>query len=885
MGTEGQIEFEPLTDREREILGLIAAGLSNQQIADQIFLTLGTVKWYNKQTYQKLNVHSRTKAILRARELGLLGRSIPAPKPIFPAQQTVFIGRESELGEIQERLCDSACRLLTLVGPGGIGKTRLALEAARRQLDSFPDGTIFMSFAPIDSPDLISQTLAEGLGLTHSSQHDPQDQVIRYLREKSLLLVIDNFEHLLSGIDLLAKILDRSKKVKLLVTSRERLHLMQEWVFNVPGLKFPVVQSDVQEPVDLAEYEAGQLFLQTAVRVQSDFAPDESDQVHIARICQSLEGMPLGIELAASWVRLLPCAEIAQEITHGLDILTTSWRDIPERHQSIRAVLDHSWELLELDERDAFRKLTVFKGNFQREAGEAVAGASLVMLLALMDKSFLQPAHNDRYAIHELMKQYGRGKLRADPEIWATTQLHHCRYYASILNELMHSPEAYSHLREVEEVLDDLKAAWRFAVENILLAEIELLAEGFLVFYRLHSWYRAGSDALELYEQALSHFELGTANPCYRSTIACLYESLGDLRELATDHEDALVAFEKALDYRAGDDPIQRGRLYCRIADIRVAMNQHEKGEEFYALAEAVLEVVPHRDSAWWTEWFGVRLQRMQLYYWANHPDDMARIASEINPQIDQHGSATQRIHYLYLMGLMALRRDRYFHSDEAVAYSGKALSLSLETGNLGDIATRHFSYGFSLLWSDRVEEAETHLQIVREMAEQSGDLTLLARAVTYLSVIYRKMNDIERVRKYADDTLQIGREAKMPQYTGIAHAQFAWLAWRAGDLAETKCQVRTAIAAWGGLGQAQSVVPFRWIALFPMIGVALKEQATDQAAQWVKHMIETPQQRLPDALYKLLAGAVSALENDQSDAANSLLKQSIQLAQDLHYV
>ncbi|MFN2125606.1 MAG: LuxR C-terminal-related transcriptional regulator, partial [Candidatus Promineifilaceae bacterium] len=476
MGTQGQIEFEPLTDREREIIGLIAAGLSNQQIADQLFLTLGTVKWYNKQTFQKLDVHSRTQAVLRARELGFLGRAIPAPQPNFPAQHTVFIGRESELAEIQARLCDPACRLLTLVGPGGIGKTRLAMEAARRQIDAFPDGTIFMSFAPIDTAGLISQTMAEGLGLTHSSQHDPQDQVIRYLRAKTLLLVIDNFEHLLSGVDLLAKILGGCMKVKMLVTSRERLHLRQEWVFDVPGLNFPVVQSAAQEPLDMAEYEAGQLFLQTAVRVQSDFAPDQSDQLHIARICQSLEGMPLGIELAASWVRLLPCAEIAQEITRGLDILTTSWRDIPERHRSLRAVLDHSWQLLEHDERDAFRKLTVFKGNFRRDAAQAVAGVSLVMLLALMDKSFLQPARDDRFAIHELLKQYGSAKLKANPEIWAAARLHHCRYYASFLNQLMRSPQAYVHLREVEEVLDELKAAWHFAVENIHLAEIQLLA-------------------------------------------------------------------------------------------------------------------------------------------------------------------------------------------------------------------------------------------------------------------------------------------------------------------------------------------------------------------------------------------------------------------------
>jgi hypothetical protein len=240
---------------------------------------------------------------------------------------------------------------------------------------------------------------------------------------------------------------------------------------------------------------------------------------------------------------------------------------------------------------------------------------------------------------------------------------------------------------------------------------------------------------------------------------------------------------------------------------------------------------------------------------------------------------------YLYMLGMMALRRDRYFYSSDAVTYSGEALALSLPTGNLGEIASRHFYHGFSHLWSEHLDEAETHLHIAREMTEQNGDLTMLARALTYLAVVYRKRGDIERVRLFAAHGLRIAGEAKMPQYAGMARAQYAWLAWRAGDLVETKRQAKAAIEDWSGLGHAQSVVPFRWFALFPLLSVALQEGDIEQAVVWAQHLITPPQQRLPADLTTLLEGAVASGKNGQWDAVSGLLRQAFQLARELHYI
>jgi tetratricopeptide (TPR) repeat protein len=595
--------------------------------------------------------------------------------------------------------------------------------------------------------------------------------------------------------------------------------------------------------------------------------------------------MPLAIELAASWVRLLSCAEIAREIAQSLDILTTAWRDVPQRHRSIEAVLDHSWKLLDAAEQDVFRRLTVFSGSFGREAAAAVADASLTMLLALVDKSFLRRTDPDRFGIHELIKQFGGGKLQADPEIWATTRLRHCRYFATYLVERMSVQDASGHLDDVEILFDDIQMAWRHAVENCHLVQIQELAQGFLVYYGLHSWYRAGSGALALYQQALACFDPDTQDPDQQAALSYLYESVGSLQKLATAYEAALAAFHKALEMTVDHDHIRRGRLHRKLAYVWVAMNQHEHGHAGYVLSETELAHAPQRVAAWWHEWLRTKMQRMELYYWQNRQDEMTDLARQIRPVIEEHGSVAQRVRYLYLLGITALQRDRYYYSSDARTYAGEALALSLKTGNLAEIAYGHFSYGFAHLCSDNFDTAETHLQITREMTQQNGDFSLLARALTSLTLVYRKQGDSERVREFAAQTLRVAGEAKMPQYTGTAHAHLAWRAWRAGDMAETKRQAWKAIEEWGGLGEAQSVVAYRWYVLFPLLGVALQEENIADAVQWAEHMIESSQFRLPDDLAALLARAVAARENGQENEARELLRQALQLAHDLHYI
>jgi predicted ATPase/class 3 adenylate cyclase len=324
----------------------------------------------------------------------------------LPAQPTPFVGRDHELAEIQHGLDGSGYRLLTLVGTGGIGKTRLAIEAAQRNRASFTHGAHFVPLATVLSPDMVPFAIGDILEFTFLGPDAPLNQLIAYLHDKTLLLVLDNFEHLVSGAPMLADLLAGAPRLKVLVTSRERLSLQGEWVLPVESIEYPARADDDQ----FASYAAVQLFKQGAQRVQPAFALLD-DAPCVLRICQLVEGLPLAIELAATWVRLLPCWQVADRLASSLDFLTSLARDVPERHRSLRAVFNQSWDMLTSTEQTAYAKLSVFHGPFDLQAAEEVGGASLAVLASLSDKSLLRADGQGLYTLHELLRQYAAAQL------------------------------------------------------------------------------------------------------------------------------------------------------------------------------------------------------------------------------------------------------------------------------------------------------------------------------------------------------------------------------------------------------------------------------------------------------------------------------------------
>src|SRR5262249_43270035 len=312
-------------------------------------------------------------------------KTVEAGVKKLPRPRTSFFGRASELEAIDRVLEDPEVRLLTLVGPGGSGKTRLALEAAARRVDRYPHGVHFVPLASVASPDFLAPVLAEAIQFAVDGAHSgfsAKDQLLDYLSERSTLLVLDNFEHLVEGSGFLSEVIERAANVELLTTSRERLNIQSEWVFDVEGLGLAENGNGSASAVNL--------FVERAAQVVPGFALDDAGYSQVLRICRLVDGLPLGIELAASWASMASCDAIAGEMEGSIDFLATSTRDVPERHRSLRATIDQSWRLLTDDQRSAFSRLSVFRGNFDRSAAAAVTGADLRLLSELVAKSLLR---------------------------------------------------------------------------------------------------------------------------------------------------------------------------------------------------------------------------------------------------------------------------------------------------------------------------------------------------------------------------------------------------------------------------------------------------------------------------------------------------------------
>ncbi|HCB49019.1 MAG TPA: hypothetical protein DEP47_05740, partial [Chloroflexi bacterium] len=425
----------------------------------------------------------------------------------LPLPLTSFIGREDEIAEITGLLEEPHCRLLTLVGPGGIGKTRLALEVAQGlvnpEMDAsteplFPNGVYLVALQPVALPDDIITTIASAIGFEFYQARDPKAQLYRYLAKKCLLLILDNFEHLLDAIELIEELLAKAPQVDLLVTSRSALNLVQEWLYHLEGMAYPQ-----DGPIDAPEaFGAVQLFVERARRARHSFSLVEEGK-HVIQICQLVDGMPLGIELAAAWLRRLPCDEIAAELQRSLDILESDLHGLPDRHRSMRAVLSHSWSLLSREEREVLMKLSVFRGGFRREAAEYVASATLQNLSTLVDHSMLRLTITGRYEIHELQRQYAAEKLAERPELETAVRNRHCEYFADFMDQPpinLVGKRSKETMQALEADIDNIRLAWNWAVGQTRIRDLHRCIETMYWF----SWFRAWpQDVKRAFRQAV----------------------------------------------------------------------------------------------------------------------------------------------------------------------------------------------------------------------------------------------------------------------------------------------------------------------------------------------------------------------------------------------
>ncbi len=523
----------------------------------------------------------------------------------IPNPTTAFIGRETDIAKLSERLRDPACRLLSIVAPGGMGKTRLALEVGKRLAPGFSSGVCFVPFDAVSSPELMVSAVADALSFTFFGPQQPEEQLLEYLQSQSLLLVLDNLEHLLNDLDLVTKLLERAPKLKLLVTSRERLNLHAEWLYDLAGMNVPETDNTARDG-NVQETDAVALFVQSAKQARADFTLDSNAQA-VARICQLVGGMPLALELAASWLRVLSADEIAAELDQGLDLLESSLRDLPARHHDVRRVFESSWQRLSAGEQTALRKLSVFQGGFTKEAAGEVAEVSLPLLLALSNKSFVRLEASGRFTQHPLMWQYVREKAESETESFAQTQEEHAGYFAAFMyeREALHQSMAAKSVRaELEKDIANIRAAWFWAADHAREDLLSQISEGLLELYSytrryhegevlfayavnqlqsrsvvhgrilrnlgyLHNWQTDYLKGAEILEQSAAIFQKHRAT--FDEALALEYLALSHEYTFRPSHETEAVWHRCVKLFREVGDTYREARalvnisLYCRV--------------------------------------------------------------------------------------------------------------------------------------------------------------------------------------------------------------------------------------------------------------------------------------------------------------------------------
>jgi predicted ATPase/DNA-binding CsgD family transcriptional regulator len=694
------IFVEPLTRREKDVLALLSGNLSNREIAEQLVVSVNTVKWYVRQIIAKLGVQNRRQAVERARGLGLLEggqKTMFMPQTKLPAEPTPFVGRLEELEEIKTQLMGT--HLLTLTGPGGIGKTRLALRAAAEMADEFEQGIFFVPLAPIGSVEHLIQTIAEAMDYPLATHEDPQHQLLRYLRKRQVLLVMDNYEHLLDGVGIVSEILRAAPAVKVLATSREKLNLQSETNLNVGGMSLPGQEG----AEDLLNYDAITLFVQSAGKVRPGYDPAPEELEQIVDICQIVQGMPLAIELAAAWLHMLNVDEIVEELEKGIDILAAEVRDAPERHRSIRAVFNHSWSMLDQTEREILLLLSVFRGGFTREAAQRVGGASLQQLAGLVNKSFLShDPESGRLVIHELLRQYAGERLEGKPEASVLAQEAHAAYYAEFMQQRWKRLKGYGQMQalaEIEADIENVRAAWRYYLDQRNTAQMWMFIYSLWYIYWIRWWNHAGMELFaeaarvldgEDDEEALALRALAMAYQGY-------FMAWLDLSEQGYELGKESVEILQQLNY-----PEALVFAYDTLGVNAYLLNRYT--EEIEA-ANKMLEIATELDDKWLTA-FTLFAMGLGALFQEDYAE--ARRLAESNLNLNEEiGDVIGSTMSLIILGHVALARGEL---ESARGFYLRCLRISEETGFPYGIQTSCKYLGRVTISMGKIAEAENYL-------------------------------------------------------------------------------------------------------------------------------------------------------------------------------
>lgn len=736
-----------------------------------------------------------TYARLLRQELGIeplpetqaLQATIAAASSVRPHNLTPnspdVVGRETELRQLHQFLADPARRLLTLLGPGGIGKTSLALLIAHRvahqYVGPFLDGVYFIPLAalPADTPAGMERVIAETLDLTLTGPEAPRQQLLRYLRHKHLLLILDNLEHLLpASRALLSDILANTPSIQIIVTSRERLNLSGEWVLLVTGLSLPAPGSHALDPQQPARPldDALALFELRARQARNDFSlatasPDE--QMAVLHICQLLEGMPLGIELAASWVRLLSCQEIAREIEHSLGFLQSRTHDRPTRHQSLDAAFEHSWVLLPAGQQQALIRLAVFNNTFHHSAAAAIAQAGLPQLAGLVDRSLVQQTTPGRYRLQEILRQFAKEKLH-EAGLAGQIESRHASYYLDFLQQHtgdLRGSQQVAALQTVRQEIGNVRQAWRWAAQTPDPAGIGQALDSLFQFYDMRSWFQEGAemfglaaDAMQptdplVYARLLARLGWFTFHTGQQTDAqVMLANSVARLRQLdaPTDLVFAL-SYLAAVHHHLGDQEHAQA-----LAEEALALSQATQNLPGAAIADNILGQIAYRQG---------RLDDAQHY-------GTASLVLE-----RQTGSRWSMAFSLVNLGKVMFAQGHY---DQARRHFEESLAIRQSMQDMRGTAICRKHLGDTALALGQLAAAETHYQESLTLSRRAGDQLSVADALSNLGYVALAANNTPAGRSYHQQALRTILEmAAVPQTLAALVGAAAYLVHTATDL------------------------------------------------------------------------------------------------------
>lgn len=819
------------------------------------------------------------------REAGLRGLSLSPRFPVAPAHlpstPLPFVGRESELDTLAERLADADCRLVALLGPGGVGKTRLALQAAREQAGLFRNGVFFASLAAAPSAEYAAPAIATALQHNPVGRDSPEKQLVELLRDKELLLVVDNLEHLPDTAELWADILKNAPGVKLIATSRQPLALRACWVIEVQGLDVPAQGEPARPPSD---YSALQLFQQTAGRLLPGFRlADQPDPV--VRICRLLDGIPLGIELAAAWIREMPLREIARQIQADLDFLASSLRDMPARHRSMRAVFAHSWRLLDAEERRILTALSVFRGGCSPDAARQVASATPQQLIGLAEKSLLQGQDGDRYHLHELLRQFAAEKLAERGEA-ADIQARHARYYADLLQAQERAWQAAQErpiLDVVGRELENARAAWQWAVAGGHLAEIEKCVAMLAQYHRIRGPFQLGERLLAeatarltasgeeaapllaaLYgEQAKLHLELGSYDQAGRLAQQAinLARQVGDPVSQAVGHvrrgealyrqgqlKAALEHLEQALalSRRAGSPAWEAaslrhlGNRAYFASDLDTAHELYEQAANLFGqIGDRLNQAFVRHNLA------NILVQHGELDQARALLEDNLQVYRRVGARFDEAMSLLNLAVVCRYQGEYEAARDYYHTSLDTCRQVGARLGESIALLNLGGLLTYLGDYVGA---QGHCEQALAHY---RAIGDRQGE----ASALTSLGLLAHELGDQATARRYSQESLAITqalddplRQANALMHLGHALATEAEVSSQAGLWEQAVAAYEQALQIRRELGQPHLAID----ALAGLAHVARRAGRPDQARAYVDEILAYRQSRLAEGRHGL---------------------------------